>query len=146
MSEFRALTDNVLASPQIDLADIGDAAAQGVKLVINNRPEGEAPDQTPGSELEAAARAAGMDYVAIPIVPGQFGEVEVAAMGEALERAGGKVLAFCRTGTRSTLLWSLVQASKGQSPDEVAAIAAQAGYDVSPVRDIMDMLAESAAD
>ena len=56
---FRKLTDGVLASPQIDVADIAQAVAQGVTLIINNRPEGESEDQTPGSQIEAAARAAG---------------------------------------------------------------------------------------
>jgi uncharacterized protein (TIGR01244 family) len=63
-------------------------------------------------------------------------------MAEALNRAGeGKVLAYCRSGTRSTLLWSLAEASKGRDPEELAECAAGAGYDLAPVRALLDVLA-----
>ncbi|MBS3928798.1 MAG: TIGR01244 family phosphatase [Sphingomonadales bacterium] len=138
---FRQLTDRVMASPQITLAEVAEAAAGGVGLVINNRPEGESDDQTPGTEIEAAARAAGMDYVAIPVTHAGFSESQVKAMAAALASTDKKVLAYCRSGTRSTLLWALAEASRGQSPHALAAAAAQAGYDLTPVRALMDMLA-----
>lgn len=138
---FRKLTDSMLASPQIGLGEVADAAALGVKLVINNRPEGESDDQTPGPEIEAAVRAAGMDYVAIPVTHAGFSEPQVKAMADAIAGAGGPVLAYCRSGTRSTLLWALAEASQGGDPDTLARQAAEAGYDISPVRQIVDMLA-----
>jgi uncharacterized protein (TIGR01244 family) len=138
---FRKLTDQVLASPQIDLADIATAAAQGVTLIINNRPEGESEDQTPGAAIEAAARAAGLGYVAIPVTHAGFSEAQVKAMAEALAGAQGGVLAYCRSGTRSTLLWALAEASCGTDPETLAHHAAQAGYDIGPVRALVDMLA-----
>jgi uncharacterized protein (TIGR01244 family) len=141
MSDFRELSENVLASPQLTPADIGRARDEGVRLIVNNRPEGEAEDQTPGSAIEAAARAAGLDYTAIPIGRDGFGEAQVRAMREALDRAEGKVLAYCRTGTRSTLLWALAEAASGADPEAIAAAAAAAGYDVAPVRTAMDALA-----
>jgi uncharacterized protein (TIGR01244 family) len=141
MSDFRKLSDKVSASPQLTLEDIEQARAQGVRLIINNRPEGEADDQTPGPAIEAAARAAGMDYAAIPIGHGGLNESQVRAMCDALAAAEGKVLAYCRSGTRSTMLWSLAQCASGESPQEVAEAAAAAGYDVSPIRAAMDALA-----
>lgn len=138
---FRKLTDGVLASPQIDLADLAEAKALGVALVINNRPEGESDDQTPGDTIAAAAREAGMDYVAIPVTHAGFSEWQVKAMAEALAGAKGPVLAYCRSGTRSTLLWALAEASGGADPEALAAQAAAAGYDISPVRALVDMLA-----
>ena len=143
MSDFRTLSDRMLASPQITLADIGDARAAGVTLIVNNRPEGEAEDQTSGADIEAAARGAGMDYVAIPIAPGGFTEQQVLAMVDALRGADGKVLAYCRSGTRSTLLWALSQASLGVPADTIEAAATMAGYDLSPVRPAMSALAGS---
>ena len=137
---FRKLTDQVLASPQIDLADIATAAAQGVTLIINNRPEGESEDQTPGAAIEAAARAAGLGYVAIPVTHAGFSEAQVKAMAEALAGAQGGVLAYCRSGTRSTLLWALAEASRGADPESLARQAAEAGYDITPVRALIDML------
>lgn len=137
---FRRLTDQLQVSPQIGLPDVADAAAQGVTLIVNNRPENEGDDQTPGAEIEAAARAAGLDYVAIPVTHAGFSEPQVKAMAEALNSAKGPVLAYCRSGTRSTLLWALAEASQGGDPDALTNMAAKAGYDVSSVRPLMDML------
>lgn len=138
---FRQLTDRVMASPQITLDQVAEAAAAGVGLIVNNRPEDESDDQTPGAEIEAAARAAGMDYVAIPVTHAGFSESQVKAMAAALASTDKPVLAYCRSGTRSALLWALAEASRGQSPHALTAAAAQAGYDLSPVRALMDMLA-----
>ena len=140
---FRKLSDTVFASPQIGLAEIEAAAAQGIKLIINNRPEGESEDQTPGATIEEASLAAGLGYIAIPITHAGFSEPQVKAMAEALAAADGPILAYCRSGTRSTLLWALAEASRGASPDELALKAARAGYDISPVRALVDMLAAS---
>ncbi len=141
---FRKLVEGVYASPQIGLPDVELARAMGVSLIVNNRPEGEAPDQVPGPEIEAAARAAGIGYIAIPVTHSGFSEPQVKAMAEALQGASGPILAYCRSGTRSTLLWALAEASSGTNPDELAAAAAQAGYDLAPVRALVDMLAARA--
>ncbi len=138
---FRKLTDSIFASPQIGLAEVAEAKAMGIGLIVNNRPEGESDDQTPGDEIEAAARAAGIGYVAIPVTHTGFSEGQVKAMAQALAAAQGPVLAYCRSGTRSTLLWALAEASRGADPDALAASAAQAGYDLAPVRPMVDMLA-----
>jgi uncharacterized protein (TIGR01244 family) len=137
---FRKITDGIYASPQITADQIAEATALGIKLIVNNRPEGEGDDQTPGEEIEAAARAAGMDYVAIPVTHSGFSEPQVKAMADALDAAKGGVLAYCRSGTRSTLLWALAEASQGGDPDALTNMAAKAGYDVSPIRPLMDML------
>lgn len=138
---FRKVTDGVYASPQIGLAEVTEAKDLGVTLVINNRPEGESDDQTPGSEIEAAARAAGLDYLAIPVTHAGFSEGQVKAMAEALTANEGAVLAYCRSGTRSTLLWALAEASRGGDPETIAARAAGAGYDIASIRPLVDMLA-----
>ncbi|MEN9683326.1 MAG: hypothetical protein RLZZ427_1077 [Pseudomonadota bacterium] len=138
---FRELNPRIFASPQITLADVAEAARQGITLIINNRPEDESDDQTPGAAIAAAAAAAGLAYVAIPVTHAGFSEGQVKAMAAALAAANGPVLAYCRSGTRSTLLWALAEASRGASPEALATAAAAAGYDVTPVRALMDMLA-----
>lgn len=140
MSEFRKLTEDFYASPQIAAGDIPAAAALGITLVVNNRPDGEAPDEPQGAEIEAAARAAGLDYVAIPVSGAGFSQPQVERLKEAIATTPGPVLGYCRSGTRSTLLWSLYRASEGDDPQEIADIAGIAGYDVSPVRPAMDAL------
>lgn len=138
---FRQLTDRVFASPQIGLAEVAEAAASGIGLIINNRPEGESDDQVPGEEIAAAAREAGIDYVAIPVTHAGFSQPQIAAMRAALDGTDGKVLAYCRSGTRSTLLWALAEASAGKSPEDLTVSAADAGYDLGPIRALLDMLA-----
>lgn len=144
MSDFRQLSGNFWASPQITLADVQAAAAAGFALVINNRPERESGDQTPGADIEAAVRAAGMGYCAIPVSPGGFTREQVEAMAKALGEAEGPVLAYCRSGTRSTLLWSLARAAAGEDPQAIADAALQAGYDIAPIRGIVESLAAEA--
>ena len=140
-SSFRQLTSQIFVAPQIGLADVAEAARAGFGLIINNRPEDESDDQTPGAEIAAAAAAAGLAYVAIPVTHAGFSQPQIAAMEAALTSTKAPVLAYCRSGTRSTLLWALAGASRGVSPHSLAASAAQAGYDLSPVRAMLDMLA-----
>lgn len=136
---FRQITETVFASPQIDVAMIAEAKALGIVRIVNNRPEGESEDQTPGDAIAAAAREAGIDYVAIPVTHAGFSRAQVDAMEQALD-VEGPVLAYCRSGTRSTLLWALARAKAGDSPAVIASKAAGAGYDVSPVRQLIEML------
>ncbi|HEX5536273.1 MAG TPA: TIGR01244 family sulfur transferase [Sphingobium sp.] len=139
---FRQLTNRVLVSPQISVEDIARAKETGVTFVLNNRPEGEAPDQPAGAEIEAAARAAGLGYAAVPVGHGGFAPWQLDGMDDALAQAGeGKLLAYCRSGTRSTLLWALSRARAGDDADGLARTAAAAGYDLAPIRQIMDSLA-----
>lgn len=134
---FRKLDDSISVAGQITPQDITDAAGQGFTFVINNRPDGEQPDQPTSAEMEAAARAAGLGYAAIPITHAGFSEEQVIAMGDALAAAPGPVLAFCRSGTRSTLVWALARARAGDDPVELAGKAAGAGYDLSPIRALL---------
>jgi uncharacterized protein (TIGR01244 family) len=129
MAEFRKVTEALSVSPQITPDEARDAAAAGVRLIINNRPDGEAPDQPPGAAIEAAARAAGADYRAIPIV-GRPTPEQAKAQVEAAEAAGGPVLAFCRSGTRSITAWALGEAARGRDRSELVGLAARAGYDL----------------
>ena len=140
MLDPRRLTASFTAAPQIAPEDVAALKRQGFALVINNRPDGEEPGQPSGAEIEAAAHAAGLAYRAIPVAGG-FAREQVSAMAEALGEAGGPVFAFCRSGTRSTLLWSLAQASMGGDPDAIAAAAVAAGYDIAPVRAAVEQLA-----
>ncbi len=144
MSEFHRLTDTVWASPQITPADVSEAKAQGFTMLINNRPDEEEDDQPEGADIAKAAEELGLDYVSIPVSHTGFSEPQIVAMVEALDKAQGKVLAFCRSGTRSTLLWALAQASKGEDPASLAATAQAAGYNLSPIAPTLDMLSAKA--
>jgi uncharacterized protein (TIGR01244 family) len=139
---LKQLTSSIYVAPQIGLDTVAEAKALGVTLIVNNRPEGESPDQIAGPDIEAAARAAGLDYVAIPVTHSGFAPWQLDAMDQALSaNPEGKTLCYCRSGTRSTLLWSLARARAGDAPDDIADIAAAAGYDVTPIQQMMHALA-----
>lgn len=138
---FRTLDDRVIVAPQIAADEIAAAKALGVTLIINNRPDGESPSEPQGAAIEAAAHDAGLDYVAIPVGHGGFSQPQVDAMAAALNGAAGKTLAYCRSGTRSTLLWALARAKAGDVPQTLHEKANGAGYDLTPVAALIDMLA-----
>ena len=130
MTEFRAVSGRLSVAGQIAPADVATAKRQGVALVINNRPEGESPDQPPGADIEAACRAAGVAYMALPI-RGRPDSEQSAAMKAAIDGAGGPVLAFCRSGARSISAWALGEALAGGDRGAILAAAGGAGYDLS---------------
>lgn len=140
MLDLRRVTDGFAVAPQIAPEDMAALKAQGFVAVINNRPDGEEPGQPSGPEMAAAAEAAGLAYRAIPVAGG-FAHPQVAEMAQVLTGTDGPVFAFCRSGTRSTLLWALAEASRGGDPGEIADAAAQAGYDIAPVRAAVEKLA-----
>lgn len=133
MTQFRRVTDQFSVSPQIAVSDVAQAATEGFVLIINNRPDGEDPAQPDGAEIEAAARAAGLDYVAIPVRGGPDG-AQVLAQRQAVEAADGSVLAYCRSGTRSIVTWAIGQAQAGNVDRQtLISLGAEAGYDLSGV-------------
>jgi len=134
---FRKIDDSISVAPQISVEEVAAAKAQGFTMIINNRPDEEEYGQPGGSEIEAAAKAAGLDYVAIPITHAGFSANQVDAMRAALGKAAGPVLAYCRSGTRSTFVWALAKGADGDDADTLASKAAGAGYDISPVKGLL---------
>ena len=131
MTDFRTVTEAFAVSGQITPAGVRAAAARGFALIINNRPDGEAPDQPTSASIEVAARAAGLSYLHIPVV-GRATLAQVAAMDGAVAAGGGKTLAFCRSGTRSITTWAQGQAQAGRrSRAALISLGAGAGYDLS---------------
>jgi uncharacterized protein (TIGR01244 family) len=138
---IRTLNESISVAPQIAVADVATLAAAGFTTIVNNRPDDEEPDQPTSAEIQAAAEAAGLTYVAIPVTHAGFSHPQLDAMTEALTAAKGPVLAYCRSGTRSCNLWALAAAKAGRNPDLLAAQAEGAGYDLSNIRPMLDALA-----
>jgi uncharacterized protein (TIGR01244 family) len=128
--DVKRINDHVSVSPQISPADFPALKALGFTAVINNRPDGESPDQPSSATMQAAAEQARLSYHFIPLGRDGVSPQLVDAETEALEGSAGPVLAFCRSGTRSTTLWALSQAGK-MPAHEIVAAAAHAGYDMS---------------
>ncbi len=127
---MKRINDHISVSGQISPEDIATLKAEGFTTIINNRPDGEAPDQPAAAEVEAAARAAGLAYHHIPLGRDGVTAEMVEKTKAALEASEGPVFAFCRSGTRSTTLWALSQAGE-MDAGEIIGQAAHAGYDMS---------------
>ena len=140
MTQFRTVTDQLSVSPQIGTADIDEAAAIGVCHIINNRPDGEGPDQPTNDALQSYAETKGIRWSCIPITPGQVTADDVANTSKVL-KAGEKTLAFCRSGTRSCNLWGLSQAFSGSvEPSDILKQAHTAGYDLTGIMGALEQL------
>src|SRR6267378_656396 len=141
--QTRTLTNKLSVSSQLAAADLTAAADQGIRSIINNRPDGEAPDQPTSAEIETAAAARGLDYRHVPVVPGQINDKDIANFSVALAELEAPVLAFCRTGTRSASLWALSVATEVTSSDLLSAARA-AGYDLDALKPRLDTRREAA--
>ena len=136
--DSKQLTPQLYVAGQITKEDIPTIAAQGFKVILNNRPDGEGEDQPPAAEIEAEAKAHGLQYIYQPVVGTAITDENAEEFGATIAAcandSNGPVLAHCRTGTRCTILWMLSQA-KNQSADELLATAAKAGYSLEQVRE-----------
>lgn len=130
--EMKTLTAGLSVSAQILAADMQAIKDAGFRGIICNRPDGEGADQPTFDEIAKAAKKHGIEAVYQPITPGKVSDDDADAFDTALTELPGPVLAYCRTGTRSTTLWSLGQAEKRTLADILAATKA-AGYDMGGV-------------
>jgi uncharacterized protein (TIGR01244 family) len=130
--DIRRITPDYAVSPQIEPEDLPEIAAQGFRTVVCNRPDSENPQ-------ELSAEAAGLRFVDNPVTHPTMTPERIASQAAALE--DGPVLAYCASGTRSSVLWSLAQAGK-RPTDEIIAATAKAGYDLSGLRPRLDALAQ----
>lgn len=141
MSAFRPLTDDVSVGGQVMPDDMADLAARGIKTIINNRPEGEMPGQ-PGSEaLSAAAKAAGIDYVYLPMAGGISLELIEGSAAAYADLPGPKI-AFCASGMRSVALWCFALV-KDNGVESVLQTAADAGYNLAHMKGVLEGYAQS---
>lgn len=135
--ELKRIDEHVSVAGQIAPDDVAGIKAAGFTTIVNNRPDGEAPDQPAGTEIAAAAEAAGLAYLEIPVGREGVTPQMIEQTRAALEESAGPVLGFCRSGTRSTTLWALSQAGR-RPADEIIALAAGAGYDISHLAGHLD--------
>ena len=128
--ELKRINDHVSVSPQISPDDIAAIKAAGFVAIVNNRPDGESPDQPTSAAMQAAVEAAGMSYHYIPLGRDGVSPEMVEESRAVFEGSAGPVFCYCRSGTRSTTLWALAQAGK-MPAQEIVSAAAHAGYDMS---------------
>lgn len=127
--DLKKINDALSVASQIQLHEVSLVAQAGFKSVICNRPDGESPDQPSHQEIQAACAAHGMAFRFLPADTGKVLDGHGTEFGELLRTLPGPVLAYCRTGTRSTTMWALSQANV-LSPTDIIDRAAKAGFDM----------------
>lgn len=130
MEAVKKLTPFLSVIGQIQPADMASVASSGFLTVINNRPDNEGDDQPNNADLAAAAQASGLQYHYLPVVGGQITDEQIKDFAQLLAQVKGPVLAFCRTGTRSSTLWALSEAHH-LDPAAILDAAKVAGYDLT---------------
>jgi uncharacterized protein (TIGR01244 family) len=125
------LAPGLNAAGRLDGSDIDALAAAGVRTIINNRPDDEDPGQLPAADARRIAEAHGIAYHHIPVTAATLSRADVEAFAAALRDAPAPIVAHCRSGTRSALLWALTRMREGADPLSLIAAAAHHGIDIA---------------
>ncbi|WP_372985332.1 TIGR01244 family sulfur transferase [Marinobacter sp.] len=128
--DIRKIDDTISVAPQISVEDVAEAARLGFKTLVANRPDHEEPGQPSMADIEAAAKEHGLEWVYMPVESGNITDEDVDRFAPMIRDAAKPVLAFCRSGTRCTVLWAL-SAARSNPAQEIFTKARSAGYDIS---------------
>ncbi|MFN3844667.1 MAG: TIGR01244 family sulfur transferase [Paracoccaceae bacterium] len=139
--DIRPLTPDYAVSPQIDPEDFAAIKAAGFTCVIDNRPDAEIPPSHHASVMQAAAQAAGLEFVVNPVIGGALTMANVASQADAIATATGPVLAYCASGNRSSICWALSKA-RTMPADELISLPARHGYNLEGLRPQLEALAK----
>lgn len=129
---IKELSKEVGVSEQITLEDIQTIRDAGYQSIVCHRPNEEAGDQAHFQEIAAHAKKLGLVTSYQPVVSGKITDEDVVAFKGILAKFPTPILAYCRTGTRSTILWSLAKSDE-VSISEILAVTQAAGYDMTSV-------------
>lgn len=142
MTTLVELDEGFYVAGQLEPAEAPDWGAQGIAAVIGNRPDGEEAGQPTAAEVERACADAGLSFRHVPVTMPTLSPEVVEAFQAARREAEGPVLAYCRSGMRSTLLWALAEARYGdRSAEALLQRAREAGYDLSSAAGLLEQLA-----
>jgi uncharacterized protein (TIGR01244 family) len=128
------VTAKLAVAPQPVLSDFQELRRLGFTTIVNNRPDGEDPNQPGSAAEEQAARAAGLGYVHIPVTSTGMTEADARLLKDTIEQAPGPVVAHCRSGARSFYLWVLSGDLDSHTDAELLAKAAELGVDTNAAR------------
>jgi len=146
MAQLARIDDKTSVAGQIQPDDIAGLAETGITMIVNNRPDGEAPDGQPTArEIEATAHAQGLAFVNLPFTAPTLTPDHVADYARLLQTHDGPILAYCRTGNRSSMLWAAAQVALGEPLEQVMQRAEAAGYNLRNAAQFIEQLGRIAA-
>lgn len=138
--DIRQLTPRYSVSPQISPEDMEAIAAAGFTAVICNRPDEEVPPSHQAQAIGEAAKAAGLTFQVLPITHQSMTPQTIAQQRDMLAASDGPVLAYCASGTRSSVIWALGAAAE-MSVDDVLEATRHAGYALENLRPTLEQAA-----
>ncbi|MBM2577686.1 TIGR01244 family phosphatase [Jannaschia sp. Os4] len=139
--DLRPLDEITSVAPMIDPADVAALAEGGITTLICNRPDAEVPPSHQAEAMRQAAEAAGLEFVYNPLAMPNLTMAAIDEQADAIDGAEGRVLAYCASGTRSSVLWALAMAGRLRT-DEIMEALEGAGYHLPQLRGQVDMLAK----
>ncbi|MEM6888810.1 MAG: TIGR01244 family sulfur transferase [Pseudomonadota bacterium] len=140
--DIRRITDDFYAAPQIGVEDLAEIAACGIRVVLCNRPDEEVPPSHQSQTIGAAAQAAGLTFVVLPLAHHNMTPEVIRANHNHINGGDAPVLAYCASGTRSTIAWALGQAGM-MSTEQIVTAAARGGYDLRNIQPTLEAIARN---
>lgn len=128
--DIRPLTDRYAVSPMIAVSNLEPIRDAGYTTILCNRPDTEVPPDLQATAMRQAAEALGLTFVENPVTHSGLTPDILRLQADTIAAASGPVLAYCASGTRSTIVWALGEAGR-RPADEIIGLAAEAGYDLS---------------
>lgn len=144
MNAISILNEQMSITGALGIRDIDGLKAKGFTAIICNRPDYEDGGQSLAAEMESRATELGMRFLHIPVTQTGPTMQDIQMTKEALDSAEGPILAYCKSGMRSAMLWSLASAvSGGVTSDQLLSTVASAGFDLSGLRPALDNMIPS---
>ena len=140
--DIRQITPRFFAAPQISPEDMQDLTTAGIKRIICNRPDIEVPPSQQSNAMAAAAEAAGIEFFVQPLTHQNMTPEVIAANRALIDECDGLVLAYCASGTRTTIAWAL-SAAKDMPIDDILAAARAGGYEIGNLRPTLEAAAQT---
>ena len=125
------LAPGLTAAGALSADNIEALAASGVKTIVNNRPDNEDPGQLPAADARKLCEVHGIAYHHIPFVAATLTKAQIDAFEQVLMTGSHPMVAHCRSGTRSTMIWALTRMRQGDDPAALVALGAKNGVDIS---------------
>lgn len=140
--DIRPLTPHYAVSAQISVDDLAEIAEAGIKTVICNRPDAEIPAELHHAQIRAAAEAAGLEFVVLELTMQTLTPANIARQLALIEKSDGPVLAYCRSGTRCSVVWAMAQVGT-MTTNDILAATTTAGYDLAGLAPTLDQMAKA---
>ena len=136
-ASVKPLVGGVWIAGQISPAQVDELKTQGIKAIVDLRPDGEAPEQPSSSAIDAAARSAGLTFAYAPVPGSDIPAAAVDAVSRAIARLDTPVLLYCKSGRRAARTWALAEASRfgGLEAEAIEAVVQSAGQSVDDLKE-----------